>query len=593
MTDPRAAITTRLAEHRAAAARLDRSDSRVASLRLALFAAAAAIAVAAFALGRVSAAWLLAPAGAYAALAVHHDRILRRRELARRAIAFHEAAIARIDDRWAGRGTRGDRFLSEDHPYAADLDLFGEASLFELLCTARTRPGEDTLAAWLLGPATLDEVRARQRAVAELARRLDFREEMAIRGEDVRAEVDPKSIAAWAEDAPRLVAPGLRAAAAVAALVATGTLVGWFAGLLHPAAFVLGAFAMWGLSRTVKPGVEHALAGVERPGRELAVLSQLLALVERERFSDERLVEIQRALLAGSLPGSRALASLARRIAFAEWARNQLFAPVAFLLGWRIQWALSVEAWRAAHGAELRRWIGALGALEALSALGTYRFEHPEDPFPELADGAPVLEAEAMGHPLVAAARCVRNDLRLGPGQRLLVVSGSNMSGKSTFLRSAGTNVVLALAGAPVRAQRMRVSRLHVGATLRIQDSLQGGKSRFYAEIERLKQLSDMASGPTPLLFLVDEVLHGTNSHDRRIGAEAVLRGLLARGAIGLATTHDLALTESAAAIPEASNAHFEDQVVDGRITFDYRLRPGVVARSNALALMRAVGLEV
>ena len=234
-----------------------------------------------------------------------------------------------------------------------------------------------------------------------------------------------------------------------------------------------------------------------------------------------------------------------------------------------------------------------MGELEALAALGTYRFEHPEDPFPELVEGGPLLEVEGMGHPLIATSRCVRNDLRLAPGQRLLVVSGSNMSGKSTYLRSAGANVVLALAGAPVRARRMRLSRLQLGGTLRIQDSLQEGRSRFYAEIERLKQLSDLASGPTPLLFLVDEVLHGTNSHDRRIGAEAVLRGLLARGAIGLATTHDLALTDSASHIPEASNAHFEDQVVDGQITFDYTLRPGVVARSNALALMRAVGLEV
>jgi hypothetical protein len=593
VTDPRSAITSRLEAHRATAARLDRRDAHVASARLVLFLAAAAIAVASFALGRISAAWLLAPAGAYAALAVHHDRTLRRRELARRAIAFHEAALARMDDEWAGRGMRGDRFVAEDHPYAADLDLFGEASLFELLCTARTRPGEETLASWLLAPATVDEVRVRQRAVEELAGRLDLREEMAIRGEDVRAEVDPASIAAWAEAPPRLAAPGLRPAAATAALVATGTLVGWFAGVLHPVAFVLGAFGMWGLSRTVKSGVEHALAGVERPGRELAVLAQLLALVEGERFADARLVALQRALLAGSSPGSRALASLARRIAFAEWARNQLFAPIAFLLGWRIQWALAVERWRAAHGVDLRRWIAAIGELEALSALGTYRFEHPGDPFPELADGGPLLEAEGLGHPLIAAARCVRNDLRLGPGRRLLVVSGSNMSGKSTFLRSAGANVVLALAGAPVRARRMRLSRLQTGGTLRIQDSLQGGRSRFYAEIERLKQLSDLAVGATPLLFLVDEVLHGTNSHDRRIGAEAVLRGLLARGAIGLATTHDLALTESAGAIPEADNAHFEDQVVDGRITFDYTLRPGVVARSNALALMRAVGLEV
>jgi DNA mismatch repair ATPase MutS len=154
-------------------------------------------------------------------------------------------------------------------------------------------------------------------------------------------------------------------------------------------------------------------------------------------------------------------------------------------------------------------------------------------------------------------------------------------------------NVVLALAGAPVRAARLRLSPLRVGATLRIQDSLQAGRSRFYAEITRLKELADLAAGGVPLLFLLDEILHGTNSHDRRIGAEAVVRGLAAKGAIGIVTTHDLALTELAGREGSLSNAHFEDQVRDGEIAFDYRLRPGVVSHSNALALMRAVGLEL
>jgi DNA mismatch repair ATPase MutS len=188
----------------------------------------------------------------------------------------------------------------------------------------------------------------------------------------------------------------------------------------------------------------------------------------------------------------------------------------------------------------------------------------------------------------------VPNDVTLGAdAPHVLLVSGSNMSGKSTYLRTVGTNVVLALAGAPVRARRLALTPLHVGATLRIQDSLQAGKSRFYAEITRLKELADLAEGDLPLLFLLDEILHGTNSHDRRIGAEAIVRGLVARGAIGLVTTHDLALTELAGGGALLANAHFEDQVRDGEIAFDYTLRPGVVTHSNAIALMRAVGLRV
>jgi DNA mismatch repair ATPase MutS len=176
----------------------------------------------------------------------------------------------------------------------------------------------------------------------------------------------------------------------------------------------------------------------------------------------------------------------------------------------------------------------------------------------------------------------------------VLIVSGSNMSGKSTLLRAVGTNVVLALAGGAVRAAAMRLSPLAIGATIRIEDSLQEGHSRFYTEILRIRAIVEQTSGRVPVLFLLDEVLHGTNSHDRRIGAGAIVRALVERGAIGLVTTHDLALTELATTMGgAAANVHFEDRIEDGRMVFDYRMRPGVVERSNALELMRAVGLDV
>jgi DNA mismatch repair ATPase MutS len=206
----------------------------------------------------------------------------------------------------------------------------------------------------------------------------------------------------------------------------------------------------------------------------------------------------------------------------------------------------------------------------------------------------PCFVGEGLGHPLIPEARCVRNDVRLGETLRVLIVSGSNMSGKSTLLRTVGINAVLALAGAPVRARQLRLSSLAIGATLRIQDSLQAGSSRFYAEITRLRLLTDLARGPLPLLFLLDEILQGTNSHDRRIGAEAIIRSLIDCGALGLVTTHDLALAHIAEALaPRATNVHFADHLEDGKLVFDYRMRPGVVRKSNALELMRSVGLEV
>ena len=273
-----------------------------------------------------------------------------------------------------------------------------------------------------------------------------------------------------------------------------------------------------------------------------------------------------------------------------------VFAPIAAVLLWGLQCAMAVEAWRARHGRSVPTWLRTVGEIEALASLATYHFEHPADPFPELVEGVdtPVYEAERVRHPILPRTSAVANDVRLGAEPQLLVVSGSNMSGKTTLLRTIGVNGVLALAGAPVRARRLRLTPLTIGATLSVQDSLLAGRSRFYAEITRLRRLVDMAKGVRPLLFLLDELFHGTNSHDRVKGAHGVLHSLIRLRALGLVTTHDLALATIADRLtPKAVNVHFEDHFVDGEMTFDYQLRPGRATQSNALALMRAVGLEV
>jgi DNA mismatch repair ATPase MutS len=262
---------------------------------------------------------------------------------------------------------------------------------------------------------------------------------------------------------------------------------------------------------------------------------------------------------------------------------------------WTTQWSFTVDAWRARVGPDLVQWLDAIGELEALLAFSTLAFEHPDYVWPDIVDAAPLVAAGDLAHPAMPAG-AVANDLALGDGPvRLCIVSGSNMSGKSTWLRTIGANVVLALAGAPVRASRLRLSPVDIGAAISIQDSLADGRSKFYSEVRRLAQVSRLAEDRDGrVLFLFDEILGGTNSHDRRIGAEAVLANLVRRGAIGLATTHDLALGEMADRLsPAAVNVHFEDQFGAGGLTFDYRIRPGLVRTSNALALMRSVGLDV
>jgi hypothetical protein len=591
---PGEALRSRLEERRAAAARLERRDARVAAARLVVFVTGTALVVAWWR-DALSPAWLLLPAAAFLTLVVGHDRVLRALARARRAIAFHEDALARLQGKPPAGGQTGAAYAREDHPFAQDLDLFGIGSLFHLLCTARTRPGEERLAAWLQAPSHPAEVRARQGAVAELAPRLDLREALAVLGEDVRAAVDAEALARWGRAAPAL-GRWAGPAALCSALACVAGAVAWPLGA-GPLPLLAAGLAAAGLRRALRVPLALVLGSLDRPAAELAVLSLLLARLEREPLADPWLAERQRRLGAGAEAASRRIGQLTRVAGRIEWAHNQLFAPVAFLLQWTPLHAVAIERWRAAWGTAVGAWLDAVAELEALSALAGYAHARPDHVFPEVLDRAagepPLLEADGLRHPLLPDA--VPNPVRLGgtAGPAALLVSGSNMSGKSTYLRTVGVAAVLGLAGAPVAAARCRLTQVVPGATLRIQDSLQAGRSRFYAEITRLRALQDLAQGPVPLLFLVDEILHGTNSHDRRIGTRAVLDTFLAQGAIGLVTTHDLALTELGERAGALANAHFEDRVVDGRIAFDFTLRPGVVTHSNALALMRAVGLRV
>jgi energy-coupling factor transporter ATP-binding protein EcfA2 len=562
----------------------------------------------------LSFAWTLAPLAGFIALVATHERLLRRTERKRRAARYCERALARLDGRWAGVGEAGERYLDPAHPYAQDLDLFGRGSLFELLCSARTHVGEDTLARWLLAPAAPETVRARQRAVEELRGRLDLREALAVVAEEARTGVDPIALADWGEgkgpalDTRKmllqvrvLAALGLLAAAAGIALLANAAgsahLSERAAALLRDGLLVVLAANGYYLYSRHKL-FSAVVSAVEEAAHELGLLSEVLLLLERETFRSPLLTGLRASLDAEGGPPSRHLARLKRLVEYLD-SRDNVFVRVAelFIL-WTPHWALKVEDWRHRSGPAVRRWLNATGEIEALSSLASHAFEHPADAFPELSDAGlsgeanPRLQAEQVAHPLLPEARAVRNDVSLGGRTRLLVVSGSNMSGKSTLLRTLGTNAVLAQSGAPVRARRMVLAPMAVGASIRVTDSLQGGVSRFYAEILRLRQILDLTAGPLPVLFLIDEFFHGTNSHDRRIGAEALVRGLLQRGAFGLVTTHDLALAEIVESLDgRGANVHFEDHIENGQIHFDYVMRPGVVRKSNAIELMRSVGL--
>jgi len=587
----------RLEDRRRVAEAASARSRALSGVRLAVF--GAFVLVLGFVLlADLSGHWLWAPAGVFAVLVVLHQRADRRAWEARALARLYERGLARLEDRWAGEGAEGLAYRPRGHVFADDLDLFGPGSLFQLLSTARTRAGEERLASWLVEPASTAEVRARQDAVRELAPRLEARETLAVVGGEISSALDRARADAWGGAPLRLSSRALPRLVGVSGLASAVLLSGWaFGGWpLLPALLTLAVQLL--LTLPLAPRVSAVLAEAERPSGDLDLVGRLLRPLEEGGFESEWLRSLARGLETDGAPPSHHIARLTRLVDFVEARRNQIFLPLSWLLGLGTQLAFALERWRATHGRHLPLWVDAVGSFEAIHALATFAYEHDGGAFPQVLDDGTRLEGIGLGHPLLPRAACVLNDVVLEAGAdggtpQALLVSGSNMSGKSTLLRTVGVNVVLAMTGAPVVATSLRLAPLALGCSIRIHDSLQSGESHFYAEIARLRKIVDLSEGERPCLFLLDEVLHGTNSHDRGIGAEAVLRSLLSAGAIGLVTTHDLALADVAARDPRMQNVHFEDHIEDGRMEFDYRLHEGVVTRSNAIELMRAVGLKV
>jgi len=538
-------------------------------------------------------ALLLAPVAAFLALAVLQEKLLTSIRYRTRAIAFYQRGLERLNDEWAGCGETGERFLDPSHPYARDLDLFGRASLFEYLSRARTRAGEETLARWLLAPALPDEVLARQAAVRELQARVKFRERLFSAGETVRLGVHPGALSAWGQSSLVFTQKSVRFLVSVLAILWILSIVGWALWDL-PVLALLMTVLNFAYAHRLHARLEKAAAALESATQDLQLLAEVLRLFEQEQVASPRLLALQAALRRDGITSSAAIGKLARLVDLLQ-SRHSLFAkPLDLVTFWSAQIVFVAERWQQKFGPAIRAWIDAAGELEALTSLSAFAYEHPGHVFPEFAGSAPLFDAQGLAHPLLPADKAVENDVKLGEPIQLILLSGPNMAGKSTFLRSIGVNAVLAQCGAPVNARRLRMSPLNVAASICILDSLADGMSRFYAEIHRLKLIADLAQDPRPVLFLLDELLSGTNSHDRLIGAQFVIEHLLEHAAIGVASTHDLALAQIPARFGEqAANFHFEDRLEGERLVFDYKLKPGIVQTSNALKLMRAIGLGV
>jgi hypothetical protein len=540
-----------------------------------------------------SAWWLLLPVLLFVVLAIVHARVLRSRTDAERAVDVYRKGLARIEDRWIGTGQRGERIDVSSSLYATDLDLFGHGSLFELLSQARTRMGEDTLAHWLLSPSSVAEIGERHAAIAELRDRLDLREDMAVLGEDLKVGIHPEALTKWAEAPNQLTRHYLRWVALLLSIVAIATIVLWGElGIKAPffVVMIVEGIIVGGLRRRTKEILHLA----ENAFKDVQLLTSLLARLERESFLAPRLQAIGQKLSSHHLAASRAVARLGTIVQCIYSLDNPIMRLLDVPLLYSVQVAYAAETWRRNHGSAVRSWLDAIGEFEGLLSIAAYSYEHPVDPFPEFIEGLLIFQAEELGHPLIPDVKCVRNNVSLGDKTQVLLVSGSNMSGKSTLMRSVGINTVLAMAGAPVRAQRLVLTPLRLGASILVKDSLLEGSSRFYAEITRLRQICDLAEKSPPVLFLLDELLQGTNSQDRLIGAQGIVRALVESGAIGFISTHDLALTNmDTLASGGLHNVHLQDAIEDGKMKFDFKLRDGMVTKSNGIELMRLIGLKV
>lgn len=514
----------------------------------------------------------------------------------RRLATYQRDRLRRLEGDWRTSEDASFDPAEPEHPYAGDLDLFGEGSLYEYLSMARTGFGRQTLARWLLDGAQWDETRARQAAIQELRDRHDLREYFAISGsmqvsakdslEDCRALMD------WLSAPPRPFSPAIRALALLICLLTLASvplaILGW-AGHFVPLLFLAAVAALTLAFHDRVSALQQAVAR-QTPRPELERLAAFAARLQGERFSSPLLISLQKHF--DHRPA--ALRRLARTLRLLQIHEDPAFTYISYLSLWGVQFAMAVEGHRSRHRDMLISLTAAIGTLEALLSLSAYAFEHPEFPFPDLVDGdAPVFQGLAVGHPLLPEASCVRNAVDLNAATRFILVSGSNMSGKSTYLRSIGLNTVLAQTGAPICAARLRLSHFQLATSMRIQDSLQEGKSRFFAEVSRVRAILDLAERG-PVLFLLDELLSGTNSQDRRDGVAGVIEHLIAHGASGFLTTHDLALTGIVSYHGDsAANVHFTDAFEDGKMTFDYKLRPGIVNRANAREILGLLGIPV
>ena len=539
------------------------------------------------------------------ALIFYHSKVALRVADLEALIGVHERHLMRIDGSYLARLPPGPP-APRGHAYASDVDLFGPQSLAHRIDTTQSVMGEEALLRLLGEPAPRDEIPARQEAIEELARDLDFRErfEASVSGRTMKSQakssilikerLDPRDFLTFLKEGTRGLPPLLSAYAWISPPITVGLLVAASVGLMSYAPFAASVMAQLLVSMTQAARFRPLFDLVSSKKGNLDAYFAMWKVVEEKEFEAPVLRALrERTFPAGEKP-SATLAELETKISLSE-LRYQF--PIHFLLDtlllWDLHVARSLIAYREKHRDGFEEAFTALGELEALVALATFRAIEPESVYPEIAPPGEAFEARDLTHPLIKRTERVANDLVLSGPSSLLIVTGSNMAGKSTLLRSVGLAISVGLAGGPVLAARLRMPELRLRTSMRIDDDLQAGASYYYAELQRIRGVIDGAEAEPPIFFLLDELLRGTNAEARLAGSRAILEHLLDRGAMGLVATHDFELTKLENEREGVENQHFTDVIRDDEMVFDYSLREGVVKQSNALRLLAGIGIEI
>ena len=600
--DPRPLYEARAREFDQEAEEKRRTSQRIGYGRLLLFLIMLATAWGAWQGSLGTAGWwvVIVMTVAFAWLVRLHRRARLRQRRVEIMADVNREAIARVERDWERIPPPPEVDVPLGHDYAKDLDLAGPASLLHLIGTCGTAPGLATLWAWLQRPATEPELATRQEAVADLSARIDLRDALAAEARLLDQDRSRKfeGFLAWSEgSAPEPARPGWLIAAS------------W---VLPAANLVL--LVLWGMDRIPTPPLTWSLvistvvmgsrvrrihgqfAQAEAEESGVREYGPILELLSTASFDSPWGHGARARLDSGERAAHEEIRTLRRLLDLAEMRRSPLFhLPLLILLFWDVHVLRHLEAWRGRAGPHVRDWLAVVGEAEALAALAGLSHQNPDWVDPRVDSSQDRIDAADLAHPLIPPSVRVANDVEVGPAGSFLLVTGSNMSGKSTLLRAVGLNVVLGLAGGRVCASRLAMPPSRVVTSMRVDDSLAGGVSFFMAELQRLKHVVDVAESGEPgvCVYLLDEMLQGTNSAERRVAARSVVRRLVASGSLGAVTTHDLTLAETPDLERIAVPVHFTETVGGSEegLTFDYRLRPGVAQSTNALKLLRLVGL--